>query len=1118
MNENNVNGANIVNGPNTVPPEKTVEISNVENTVSASSEVTEPVQVETANEQPIEELVVSAQPEVTEQVSTESVVEEVTPAETPATITADISVTEQPVAEQTNTEPTIEPVSQSVTPVVPESTVPVNNNTSTDTKKKGKGIIVLFIILGILVVGVAGYFISKALNKFDDPFKDNDRLFGSSSIIINHDYEKETTVLDTLNTQLENGTIDKDKYMQELTDFVFGDKEHDLDSIVAYETFMDSFEKYYDDLSDELKVAIWNKITLSDTKWGNEEVSYNNSNNNIILLANKDSDVAKLDEVKLSENGNFLIYYTKSGKNAVTDEFVNTVSESLEDTIKKYKETFNLDYKYSIIYNIGVNTELNAIKLLEKNNIDRNYISTAMPVYITTVNDNVLGFYNPANSSIVSRYNEISLKLGHSLNAYTGSTEVAATTYAFPYFAISSGVDNIVDLKEVMSHELMHHYEYYIAGNGEYGEYIINLFTNETVANWASAKINDITENDTLFSHYSKWYIKNTETAMDKTGDTHYGYAQLPFLKTYEDVTNVGNDVILKSILSGNRPLEYLQENSNGKYKEVMTTLAARNLTLDYDKKLYTADLADGIIYPKNHKNIAKTDTISEEVTEPSSMHYYYINPSQYGIKSQLIFNSLKEQSLMLLVLDGGQYKPLATYDFQDDFVINIGDFISYDELVIVIVNSYPAVDGKYTYQYLENGGKTVSYDSSSLNLKTLSNAVNDVECYQVETDEDTRTVFQYGLSFDDGKLSTMYFKGTIQMLDYDENNPAYRIARGVAKAGVWAMRAQYKKEFKRYKFFTIDEGDKIGVLFKITKNPFEALKAEFNGIEDNKDSIINAIRNEGYTCTVSGSSSSTNTNNKSKTSNKPNTPTTFSDSNNSDSVILSTGGESYKGIVYLDPTDINASCDEKKAKSNVNSQGKYTGVKKGCMKFYIFDDSGDSYKLLLDHDITGCVQWNSEGTAFQENTEEGNFKGKDMKEIKERLEIDTEGWVGNPRLITADEIAAIVGNTSWSTDKATSIDSLEFRDSDYSWLYDNLYNLNLDSGNNNQDYYCSDPNSFPITSYWTSSPTHGEISSYSWGGAYWAVSDGGYLTPKIPAQYSAIRPVITIPKSYVNN
>ena len=175
-------------------------------------------------------------------------------------------------------------------------------------------------------------------------------------------------------------------------------------------------------------------------------------------------------------------------------------------------------------------------------------------------------------------------------------------------------------------------------------------------------------------------------------------------------------------------------------------------------------------------------------------------------------------------------------------------------------------------------------------------------------------------------------------------------------------------------------------------------------------------------------------------------------------------------------------------------------------MKFYIYDDEGSTYKMILDHNTSGNVAWNSSGS------------NSSMNEVAVRLLEDTEGWVGNPRLITADEVAHIVGADSvdtiqWAQSKTyksssaltdiSTQNSWIFLDgsgntysgwqvqvanstnkSKYAWLFENVYGC--------KSYGCNikDDNLYPypqkdslttstITGYWTSSITTG--SSRAW-------------------------------------
>ncbi len=126
---------------------------------------------------------------------------------------------------------------------------------------------------------------------------------------------------------------------------------------------------------------------------------------------------------------------------------------------------------------------------------------------------------------------------------------------------------------------------------------------------------------------------------------------------------------------------------------------------------------------------------------------------------------------------------------------------------------------------------------------------------------------------------------------------------------------------------------------------------------------------------------------------------------------------DTHKGMVYIDPTGILDKCNFEIASENLNERGNTrTLVKNGCMKFYIFDDSGDTYKMILDHN-TSYIDSNY-GTLEQMTSR-----------INSQLASDTQGWLGNPRLITADEIAHIVGADtalSWDSSKPVAFDEEE--------------------------------------------------------------------------------------------
>ena len=222
---------------------------------------------------------------------------------------------------------------------------------------------------------------------------------------------------------------------------------------------------------------------------------------------------------------------------------------------------------------------------------------------------------------------------------------------------------------------------------------------------------------------------------------------------------------------------------------------------------------------------------------------------------------------------------------------------------------------------------------------------------------------------------------------------------------------------------------------------------------------------------------------------------------NNSDSSVSSgptkvepTSTDTHKGIVYLDPTYLENSCNE----SNSVSE---TETKTGCMKWYIYDEDDNSYTMILDHNTTATVAYNSTDS------------NSEMIEASQQFISDTGTWYGilNARLITAGEMAKITGNTSFD-EKTSTIDKSFYLDSNnqtqvadsinkskYSWLFDYTESC--------EERGCNIADS-STSGYWTSTPVAGRADSA------WLVSGFGNLTNCFTSYAGyGVRPVITVSK-----
>ena len=228
--------------------------------------------------------------------------------------------------------------------------------------------------------------------------------------------------------------------------------------------------------------------------------------------------------------------------------------------------------------------------------------------------------------------------------------------------------------------------------------------------------------------------------------------------------------------------------------------------------------------------------------------------------------------------------------------------------------------------------------------------------------------------------------------------------------------------------------------------------------------------------------------------------------------------------VVYFDVTT-GKSCDTyTETQSN-------TGVNSGCMKFYAFNDDGsDKVNLILDHNTTATIAWNSSGSNV--NGPSGEFLNK--------LNEDTKDWIGTEvptnysidqtgqtskakytidyssykaRLITAQEVAQITGNTTW--DEKTSGSEFYFDTNTkeksttgfkYGWLYDR-------TNTSCTDYGCLNNSDVEIYGYWTVSPRASD-SYYAWN-----VNCAGSLEglDVFDGNAYGVRPVIAVLKSKLN-
>ncbi len=211
--------------------------------------------------------------------------------------------------------------------------------------------------------------------------------------------------------------------------------------------------------------------------------------------------------------------------------------------------------------------------------------------------------------------------------------------------------------------------------------------------------------------------------------------------------------------------------------------------------------------------------------------------------------------------------------------------------------------------------------------------------------------------------------------------------------------------------------------------------------------------------------------------------------------VTVTIVGEEKKAKTYANGEVVYFNVTTGKKCSDYTETQSKTGVKGGCMKFYAFNDNGGSnVNLLLDHNTTATVSWNIHGS---------NVSGP--SEVLTQLNDDTKTWVGTEtpsnytvdqstqgskakytidysnykaRLITAQEVAQITGNTTWDEKISTSAFYFDTNTSTasatcksgntsgckFGWLYDRTDKSCTSRG-------CLNNSDVSMYGYWTISP-----------------------------------------------
>lgn len=439
------------------------------------------------------------------------------------------------------------------------------------------------------------------------------------------------------------GEINADTYLTYLLDATYNNSAlpeiYQNSELFMAPDFLGFIDQHFDELSPELILSTLETVTLANIDFDTDASSNISSSpdlfsNNAYAYTKK---ITTLNKAYLSPNQKFVIFYTDTGDDAVSDSSVVTIAETLESIIDSYSNNLGLNYEYQL-YSVSNSKTKKMTKVLESNNIPSNITDTAMSVYIANPyknESNVLATY--AGRRFAETTTNILIKLGALFGEETA--KFYSTTPAYPFVNILPSNLSNESLALVIAHELGHHYASnycYATTNQTCSD---DDFISETAPNWFAINvISDQPTNNLLRSHHDLYVSYGTcykidnvlpeppkEHACHNKG-TLAGYPAVAFLQNYSEIVPDATNKILTALTTDNALQSLYDSAGPDHFRQVMTQLTERNITNDYGPiaALYATNFPHG-------EEIPCTDLCTESYyIAPASSRYLYFPPAEY--------------------------------------------------------------------------------------------------------------------------------------------------------------------------------------------------------------------------------------------------------------------------------------------------------------------------------------------------------------------------------------------------------------------------------------------------------------------------------------------------------
>lgn len=556
-------------------------------------------------------------------------------------------------------------------------------------RKKKRGCFtgcLLYVLLPVLVVTAAYFGISALLR--------NQQEKTTQQLNARFDYEKYESSETKLTRAFENGELSVDAYVMQMAYSMYEPDKLDPSNRSDNKTdfppdIAGLFSQYIDELSDETIEYVANKLLLTDvgihTDASNNPTAPKQGFLPFVTHAHASNyDVTVLNKAYLSPSGEFLFWYTDTGKSSVDDKVVQELAYTVDSIVAEIEDLLDIqwDYKCSVI---NIHSYIKAV--VNQCGIDKEVITKAMPVYIYEPSDDGSAFawYCKDNTwyekELIKLVKPVVKLLDENLLKEYG------TVYSLPYIVIkTSSITDTENLNTIFAHELTHHFQRIYYDDKSHNA---SGYTSETVANFTAASVARNTGTDTAINGHANMYVQSADHWLSsmELSSTTAGYAEYVWAKSYADIIDNGVQYLKESLLQKD-PYEFLCEKAGDSYYHVLEDLAARNITKAYQQKGFVST-----IYPPESGRINPyLDTIKGSFYA-NCFDYYYLDGKTYGnFGTKLLLNNTGKTRIFVEVIgrENDTYTIIDTLYCEPEKDVMLVDFAEelpsqYDEIILAV-------------------------------------------------------------------------------------------------------------------------------------------------------------------------------------------------------------------------------------------------------------------------------------------------------------------------------------------------------------------------------------------------------------------------------------------------